>query len=169
MSSIHEDEAAQFHKRQFSKDESLNDSVFKKSTKGASLTGAIHRKLPELITPTRRTILNDFDKETIGKTEASLLNKLYPYSTRNIIDSELDKESKKSEFSVADIKQNEPIALAICELLETIFHISISAYETKKLRKVIGLTDYDYGLVWNAFFFDGKGFAFDKLIRVRKK
>jgi len=39
------------------------------------------------------------------------------------------------------------------------------AHEHAKIRKVIGLPDVNYQPVWDAFFSDGKGFAFERLLK----
>jgi len=150
----------------------INASQFKSISRKASDHNDPTRSSPnseEQAPPQRKTIINDFDKEVMGKKEMRSLYQLYPYSSsyynKNIQEDDIEKESKQPEYQVNAIKANDAFSLALCDLLEILFRKTLSVTESQKLRKVIGLPEINYGPFWDAFFSDSRFFAFKLLMK----
>ena len=75
-------------------------------------------KYGENTAPEKKSFIKEFDTEVIGKKELEQLNDLYPSS---MTPSLLDKEAKKPEFKLKNIKANDMFPLALCEFLDLLF------------------------------------------------
>jgi hypothetical protein len=140
------------------------DSQFKPRKSGAGM-GALKPLATDSSVPQRKTIMNDFDFETLGKQEAKSLFSLYPHSTRNLVDTDIDKEAKKLEYTVANIRATDSYSIALCEFLEIMFRKTLTVTENVKMRKLLNLPDVDYSQFWECFFSDGKCYSFERLMK----
>lgn len=120
----------------------------------------------KFVPPMERNLKTDFDTDIIGRKELEALLSLYPVSTRNVVEKDIDREAKKPEFKVFYIKQNEPFCLALCEFLEIICKKTLQAGDAAKIKSLIGLQDTNYVSLWNTIFSDSKGNFFDRMFKV---
>ena len=82
--------------------------------------------------PERKTYLKELDLEILGKKEMEQLKELYPTSTKNLVANPLDKEAKKPEFKVKNIKVTDQFAVRYCELLDVLFQKMLVNGDSKK-------------------------------------
>jgi len=91
--------------------------------------------------PERKTYLKELDLDSLGKKEIEQLKELYPTSTKNVVATPLDKEVKKPEYKVKNIKVNDQFAVRYCELLEVLFQKMLANGDnTKAVELPAGVT-----------------------------
>ena len=123
---------------------------------------------PEII-----TLSTEYYNDGMTTEDAQMLNILYPLTCANRIQTDLDKEAKKADFMIPNIKANDVFSVPACELLDTLFRKAFSTTfldideaksdteenmenRGKKLRhemkKKLGRPDIDYSSFWSAIF-----------------
>jgi hypothetical protein len=128
--------------------------------------GRAYEEPQRFVPPVERNLKTEVDPEIIGKKELESLMSLYPVSTRNIVEKDIDRESRKPEFKIAYIRQNESYCVALCEFVEIICKKTLQANDASKIKSLIGLADTNYVSLWNAMFSDGKGTFFERIFKV---
>ena len=159
------------------------------STMGSKVQIGSNRNIDkgENLPPERKTFIKEFDMEVIGKKELEQLRELYPTSTKNIEPTALDREAKKPEYKVKNIKANDQLALALCEFLDILFQrmlkngnpqeidipskINIQPKDEElklkyNINRNIGAPQVDYTQFWRIIFGD-RGQVFNNLFIVR--
>jgi len=122
---------------------------------------------PEII-----TLATEYYNDGMTTEDAQMLNILYPLTCTNRIQTEVDKEARKPDFQIPNIKSNDIFSVPACELLDNLFRKALSttihdidetseSEETmenrgKKLRhemkKKLARPDGDYSSFWTAIF-----------------
>jgi len=133
--------------------------------------------------PIKVTVARELSIDTLEKSDLKQLNKLYPLSSKDIIQKELDIEAKKIEFTVSNIKENETFSLPACEMLREVVRKAFSTPfkeekigkdDTKEeegnsrqyeLKKKIGISEIDYTEFWNIFL-ENKCKVFEIILKV---
>ena len=134
--------------------------------------------------PERITMATEFYNDAMTYEDAQVLNVLYPISNASRNESDIDKESKKVEFSVSGIRLNDVFSVPACSLLEELFCKVLNSniaenhesnYENdehkgKKMRyemnRKLGNTNIDYTPFWEAVFGKSSSF-FEKIFKVK--
>ena len=89
--------------------------------------------------PKKVTIAREFRTDTLDKNDLKQLNRLYPLSTRDIMPTDMDTESKRPEFNLSSLKNNEGYSLSACQLLLELFTRAFSVPPNQVERE--GLKD----------------------------
>jgi len=139
------------------RDDTDNKNELRKSSQDLALNSKV----------TKRTILNELDPEPLGEKELQNFNNLYIVSTKNMVETEIEKEAKKPEYSVSNIRANDSYSLALCELLDVLLKKTFMNSENPKISKLIGLPDVNFAPLWAAIFADGEGQVFTRLLKVK--
>ena len=93
------------------------------------------------------------------------LSKLYPTDTRAFFENAMDKESKKEEFSVKEILENDAFSLALCEIIHASVKKAVEMKESK-FREVLQQPPIDSSDFWEAMFGNDHSLAFEYLYKV---
>ena len=124
--------------------------------------------------PERKTYLKELDLDSLGKKEIEQLKELYPTSTKNVVATPLDKEAKKPEFKVKNIKVSDQFAVRYCEILEVLFRKMLANGDNAKApelpagitlgnnteeflekyrqKRALGMPKVDYNQFWKIIF-----------------
>jgi hypothetical protein len=93
------------------------------------------------------------------------LNTLYPVATKALIETDMDKESKKPEYTPLYIKENDSFSYAVCEALDIIIRKSLNSASDMKFKKLMGLPNVDYSIFWSALLEAQPQKFFERLLR----
>lgn len=104
--------------------------------------------------------------ESLEATALDTLNGLYPLSVKAYLQSDLDKESKKSSYQANYVKDNDNFSLLLAELLRIIVQMAVENDDNIEFKKKLNIKVKDYSKFWQAMLEPQKCKVFELLFKV---